>query len=240
MTRIAIIAAMPAELKPLVRGWRHERRNGVDLWRRRFDEGEWIAACAGAGVNAATRAFAEVEKDGVASLVISTGWAGALSEELAPGRAYDVSTVIDARTGERFVAAGPTNNCWLVTSSRVADASEKQRLASTYGAALVDMEAAAVARMAQMRGIPFYCLKGVSDGYRERLPDFNGFILPNGQFQLGRFIVFCILRPWYWPSLMRMGENSRKAAQGIRESLLDFLDERGYIRERNGDPDTKR
>jgi hypothetical protein len=39
MTRVAIIAAMPAELKPLVRGWRHERRNGVDLWRWRFDEG---------------------------------------------------------------------------------------------------------------------------------------------------------------------------------------------------------
>jgi adenosylhomocysteine nucleosidase len=91
-----------------------------------------------------------------------------------------------------------------------------------------------------MRGIPFYCIKGVSDGYRDQLPDFNGFILPNGKFQLGPFIVFCILRPWYWPSLMRMGENSRKAAQGIRESLLNLLDERGYIRERNGDPDNKR
>ena len=36
---------------------------------------------------------------------------------------------------------------------------------------------------------------------------------------------FCILRPWYWLALIRMGENSRKAAQGIRESLLEFLDE---------------
>ena len=31
----AIIAAMTGELKPLVRGWQHERRNGVDLWRWR-------------------------------------------------------------------------------------------------------------------------------------------------------------------------------------------------------------
>jgi len=100
----------------------------------------------------------------------------------------------------------------------------------------VDMEAAGVARLAQMRGIPFYCVKGVSDGFRDRLPDFNRFILPNGRFQLGRFIVHCILRPWHWPSLMRMGENSRKAAQGIRESLLDFLDERGYISERQWRP----
>src|ERR1035438_3138165 len=106
MTRIAIIAAMPAELKPLTRGWRHTRSNGVDLWRKRFDENEWIAACAGAGVAAATRAFAEVEKSGEVNQVISTGWAGALREELAPGQAYDISTVIDSRTGERFIEIG--------------------------------------------------------------------------------------------------------------------------------------
>jgi adenosylhomocysteine nucleosidase len=227
VTRIAIIAAMPAELKPLVRGWQHERQNGVDLWRKSFDEIEWIAACAGAGVAAATRAFAEVEKSGPATTVLSTGWAGALREDLASGQTYDVSTVIDARTGERFIAAGPPNDCWLVTSPRVADATDKKRLASTYEAALVDMEAAGVARLARMRGIPFYCIKGISDGYNDQLPDFNNFILPGGRFNLTRFMVFALLRPWHWPALIRMGENSRKAARNIAQSLLDFLDEPG-------------
>jgi hypothetical protein len=37
----------------------------VELWRWKFDEGEWMAACGGAGVDAATRAFAEIEKDGL-------------------------------------------------------------------------------------------------------------------------------------------------------------------------------
>ena len=226
MTRVAIIAAMSAELKPLVRGWRHSRSNGVDLWRS--NNGEWIAACAGAGVAAATLAFAEVEKLGPVTTVISTGWAGALREELVPGQAYDVSCVIDARTGERFVTAIPSNDCWLVTSSKVADAAEKQRLASTYEAALVDMEAVAVARLARMRDIPFYCIKGISDGYSDQLPDFNRFISKDGQFQLLRFMVFVIPRPWYWPALIRMGENSRKAARAIAASLLDLLDERGH------------
>jgi adenosylhomocysteine nucleosidase len=225
VSRIAIIAAMPAELKPFVRGWRHERSNGVDLWSS--DKGKWIAVCAGAGVDAATRAFAEVEKLGPVTTAISTGWAGAMREEIVPGQAYDISTVIDARTGERFVAAGPPNDCWLVTSSRVADATEKQRLASTYEAALVDMEAAGVARLAQMRGIRFYCIKGISDGYNDQLPDFNRFISSGGQFKLARFVVFALLRPWYWHALMRMGENSRKAARNIAQSLLDFLDEPG-------------
>jgi adenosylhomocysteine nucleosidase len=239
MTRTAIIAAMPGELKPLVRGWRHERRNRVDLWRWSFDEGQWVAACAGAGVNAATRAFAEVERDGPIDVAISAGWAGALREDLAPGQACDVSTVIDARTGQRFIAAGPPDQHCLVTSSRVAGPHEKQRLASTYSAGLVDMEAAGVARLAQMRGIPFYCVKGISDGLNDQLPDFNRFISTDGQFQMGRLIAFAALRPWYWRPLMRMGENSRQASQSIRESLLENLDRQGTIRQRNGYPDLK-
>ena len=100
---------------------------------------------------------------------------------------------------------------------------EKHRLASAYSAALVDMEAAAIARLAQMRGIPFDCIKGISDGFNDQLPDFNRFILSDGHFQLSRFVLFSFLRPWYWPALIQMGENSKKAAQSIAESLLRFL-----------------
>jgi adenosylhomocysteine nucleosidase len=269
--RVAIVAALPGELKPLASEWQHARRDVIDVWRWSFDEGEWVAACAGAGVDAATRALAEVEKDGPVDTVISTGWAGALSEEFLPGQAHFVSGVIDARTGERFEAAvssratiragadedvrttagreaGATKQqgdlehpgMWLVTCSRVADAKEKQRLAAAYGAGLVDMEAAGVARLAAMRGIPFYCVKAVSDGFQEQLPDFNRFLSATGQFRLLPFILFVILRPWYWPALVRMGENSKKAAHAIRDSLFEILDETGAVRRRNGYPNFER
>ena len=313
MTRFAIIAAMAGELKPLVRGWAHKRRNGVDLWRWKFDEGEWVAACCGAGQRAATRAFAEIEKDGPVSVAISVGWAGALSESVERGKAYSVFGVIDMLTGERFEAevsgglapsfpwsqnrdlghpAGqergvgmqthPSDrnrdvarvghpavsstmsqdrdpsassgqalghpglsqvgqpDLWLVTSPKVAGAAEKRRLAAAYDASLVDMEAAGVARLASMRGIPFYCIKGVSDGLSDDLIDFNRFISSQGQFQMARLLVFVLPRPWYWPTLIRMGENGKKASQSIAESLLDFLDERGHIRKQNGYPNLKR
>lgn len=236
MTRTAIIAAMPGELKPLVRGWQHESRNGVDLWRWQFDQGEWLAACAGAGVEAAMRAFAEAEKSGPITSVVSTGWAGALSIDLDPGHSYRVSGVIDARTGERFPTSIISKDPWLVTSPRVAGHAEKQRLASSYGAGLVDMEASAVARLADARGIPFHCCKGISDGFSDQLPDLNRFISESGKLQLLRFIVFVLVRPWHWPALMRMGENSKKAAQAIGGSLLDILDEEGLIRKRNAYP----
>ena len=291
MTRVAIIAAMPGEFMPLVHGWPHERRNGVDLWRWRFEESEWVAACAGTGVEAAARAFAEVEKDGGISSVVSIGWAGALCQECAPGRAYTVSGVIDIRTGERFpisnateasavlkglseesqgggsgktplaegevsghdfsrgktatkgkraLAPEGTPSLWLATSPRVAGEGEKRRLAAAYPAALVDMEASGVARLAAMRGLPFHCIKGVTDGLTDRLPDFNRFLSPRGHFQLVRLLLYALPRPWYWPGLMRMGENSKRASQGIAELLHDFLDERGRIGKQNDYSNLKR
>jgi adenosylhomocysteine nucleosidase len=257
LSRVAILAAMAGELKPLVRGWEHERSNGVDVWRWKFEKGEWVAACAGAGVDAVKRAFAAVEKDGAVSAVISTGWVGALSEAFRPGEAYRVTGVIDARTGERFETAEVGDSCdlsprsqkrdlghpvrgqadvWLVTSARVADGREKQRLAETYKAGLVDMEAAGVARLAAMRGIPFHGIKGVSDGFKDDLPDFNRFLTAEGHFLLARFILFSVFRPWCWPALLRMGENSSKAAHAIRGSLLANLDPSGVIRNQHGYP----
>lgn len=236
MTRVAIIAAMPGELKPLVQGWEYERHGRVDVWRWRFDEGEWVAACAGAGQQAATLAFVEVEKSGTITMAISVGWVGALTERAEAGKSYRVSGVVDSMTGERFPATQWANEFLLVTSPRVADAREKKRLAESYGAALVDMEAAAVARLAAIRSIPFYCFKGVSDGFAEKLPDFNRFLTTDGQFRLGRMLIYVLPRPWYWPALVRMGENSKQASQSIVECLFDFLDERGHIRKRNGYP----
>jgi nucleoside phosphorylase len=295
MTRTAIIAAMSGELKPLVSGWRHERRNRVDLWRQRYDSGEWVAACAGAGQNAATRALSEIEKDGAVASVLSIGWAGALSESFQPGQAYRVAGVIDTLTGERFRVArvpgspgagepdpvlkgrgfsratgapipGPAlaaegmrnreetlpqglkpgtfspttigtakavpfqNEILLVTADHVADAAEKQRLASTYRAGLVDMEAAAIARLAGMRGISFQCIKGVSDGLDDRLPDFNRFLTREGRFQTASFALFALFHPGYWSALKQMGENSKKASRSIAELVLDILDPQGTIR----------
>jgi adenosylhomocysteine nucleosidase len=233
MTRVALIAALPAELKPLVRGWPHSVRNGVHFWAQRSQEAEWeeewIAACAGMGPDAATRAFAALEDGGPISLVFSLGWAGALTFQPTPGHAYNVAGVIDARTGERFHCDAGAGDQWLVTSPRVADQPEKRRLAATYKAALVDMEAAAIARLAAMREIPFYAIKGVSDALDDRLPDFNRFIAPDGRFQAGKFALSALVAPKYWPSLIRMGENSRKAAHGIARTLLEFLDARGHI-----------
>jgi adenosylhomocysteine nucleosidase len=234
MTRTAFIAAFPGELKPLVstvvrsgksaRVWPHSTRAGVHFWAVRNEEEEWIAACAGAGQAAATRAFAAIEDGGPIDLVFSLGWAGALRSDLAPGSAHNCAGVIDVNTGERFRCDAESGDQWLVTAPAVANEAEKLRLAKAYSAALVDMEAASIARLAAMRQIPFYCIKGVSDGLDAKLPDFNRFLSPTGQIETARLVLYAMFRPWHWPGLIQMGENSSKASQGIAELVLKLLE----------------
>ncbi len=223
MTRTGIIAAMAAELSPLVRGWQHEVRNGVALWRRRHGDDQWVAACAGIGATAAARAFAELQREGRVDRVFSVGWAGALREELAAGNACIVSGVIDAGSGERFEATGASGGSLLVSCETVADVGEKRRLAAVYGAGLVDMEAAAVARLAAAAGASFYCVKGISDNLGDRLPAFDRFVSADGSFQLVRFVRFAAVRPWHWRALLRLARNSSRAADRLQKCLLPLL-----------------
>ena len=224
--RIAIIAALPGELKQLVKtgfrrvpcAQRHARK-----WVMTMGEDEWVAVCAGMGTEAARRAFAEAEAGGKIEMVLSVGWAGALVESLIPGGVYLASAVVDARTGERFELADGLRDEVLVTSAEVAREAEKRRLAETYGAKLVDMESAVIVRMAQMREIPVACFKAVSDGLGERLPDFNAYVDGEGQMRLVAFVAHVLVRPRYWRALMRLGKASEVGAHSLASQIFTFL-----------------
>lgn len=225
--RAGLIAALPGELKPLVHGWRSSLvKDGTRKWTRTSGADAWIAVCAGMGADAARRAFAEAEADGPLDLVLSVGWAGALISDVKPGEAYAMSVIIDAQTGERFQLTSGKRELTVVTTAKVADATEKLRLRATYRAAvMVDMEAATVARMAQMRGIPVSCIKGVSDGVSAEMPDINRFLSPRGQLRMAPFLIYLALHPKYWRSIVQLGGNSAKAALAMSHLILEFMRE---------------
>jgi len=225
--RIGIIAALPGELKPLVRGWEPQSSGvrGLSVWKTVRDGHELIAVSGGMGANAALRAFTAAEFLGALDIAVSVGWAGALTREMETGKCYRPGEVIDVQTGERFSSATGQSSVRLVTTARVADAAEKQRLHSSYGTSLVDMEAATVARLAQMRGVPFYCFKAVSDSEHAALPDLNRFIDAQGQMQMASFVAHVAVRPGFWGPLIELGRNSSVAARAIAQSVNKFLTE---------------
>lgn len=210
MRRIGIIAALPGELKPLVKG---SQQSG-QLYTGKIGETEYLAIAGGMGAEAATRACELVLAEGKLDALVSYGWSGALSCGLKPPTACVIAEVIDSRTNERFRTASSEGQR-LLTLDHVARPDEKRPLAEKYQAPLVDMEAAAVARIAAARNIPFYCLKGISDGYTDNLPDFNRFLGSDGQLQMPAFVAYALLHPKYWPALLQLGRQSQDAARNL-------------------------
>lgn len=238
--KVGIIAALPGELRPLIRGWTRVKTATprVRKWTLQRGEDTWVAVCAGMGADAARKAFAEAERDAAMDMVLSVGWAGALHDEIKTGTAQILNVVVDAQTGEQFGLIEPRAGCRLVTSPRVADVKEKMRLAETYpGAVMVDMEGATVARLAAMRGIPLLCIKGVSDEAKAELPDLNLFIHPNGHLRMLSFLCYLALRPRYWLALFHLGRNSSRSAEAMRDLVLELMKEQNgneLIRSGNG------
>jgi adenosylhomocysteine nucleosidase len=211
VSRIAIIAALPGELKPLVRGWIREEPH---IWIGSIAGHEAIAIAGGIGSASATRAAEAALSHGHPDALISYGWAGALTCALKPPSAHSITEIIDNGTGRRFPTRSP-HGTRLVTFDRVARPYEKRRLAETHQSVLVDMEAAAVARFAAENDIPFYCFKGISDAWDDNLPDFSRFISTEGQLRMPSFLAHAALRPAYWSSLARIGRNSSAAALNL-------------------------
>lgn len=81
------------------------------------------------------------------------------------------------------------------------------------------MEAAAVARAAEVRGVEFAVVKVISDEFDFRFPSTERFVDSNGQFLEGRFAWFAVLRPWLWPQVLRLAMNSSRASR----ALCDWL-----------------
>jgi adenosylhomocysteine nucleosidase len=224
LDRIGIIAAMRAELLPLVREW--PRTDQVFITEQ--GNRQYFAACEGIGAAAATRSFAALRvAAGELDAVISYGWAGALSCGLKPPGVHVVGEVIDARTGERFATDTPHGGMQngreaplrLVTLDHVARKDEKRALADRYKAVMVDMEAATVGRLARAHGMKFLCLRGISDGYLDELPDLNRFITPGGQMRTLALALHATMRPGTWGALMELGRNSREAAEGLARAF---------------------
>ena len=216
MSRIAIIAALPGELKPLVANgtW---RQSAQSVWTGSVNGHEAVAVAGGIGAPAAAHAIELALNHGPVDALISYGWAGAITCAVKPPDAFAISEVVDHTTGERF-ATRSAEGLRLITLDHVAGANEKRPLAEAHQAVLVDMEASAVARAAVRNDIPFFCFKSISDGYTDRLPDLNRFIT-NGQLRMSSFVVHAAIRPVYWPSLIRLAGNSARAAVNLARLL---------------------
>ncbi|MEY2412212.1 MAG: adenosylhomocysteine nucleosidase [Acidobacteriaceae bacterium] len=222
--RIAIVAALDREVRPLVKNWTSTSRVHEGRSFKFFEHESWVVVCGGIGENAARRATEAVIALYHPLQVMSAGFAGALDSKLRVGDIFVPGRVLDARdcsTAETITGGDGI----LVSISTIAGIKDKAKLSATFGARAVDMEAAAVARGAQARGIPFSAVKAISDEADFEIPAMNGLVSDGamqGQFRTGKFAAFALIRPWMWPSLIALARNSSKASRTLCSWLAEY------------------
>ena len=219
-TKLALVAALERELHPLIRTWR-TRDETIDGHTHRFYEHEnAVAICGGIGPGAARRAAEAAITNYNPGKIYSVGFAGALDPTLKIADLLTPAKIIDAADGSATVAEGQGT---LITYHSVATPEQKAKLAASYAAQAVDMEAAAVARAAQARNIPFAAIKAISDDSTTQLPSMDRFTTADGRFQTSHFAIYAAVRPWMWPAVMRLARDSRRASITLCERLNQII-----------------
>lgn len=215
----AIIAALPREVKHLVRGWRRHLLSGkVYAYTNDFA----VVVCAGMGAARATLAVQAAMSLKPVTTLLSVGLAGACDPSLQVGDIVRAGVVVDTQSGERFTDSQFKQV--LVSTPAIASIREKQRLNASYSASAVDMEAATVARIAQAHGIPFHAIKAISDDAAFELQQLARFATHDGQFREAAFAAHAALRPQLWSKLFQLAGNSNRAIDALTTELESQLD----------------
>ena len=220
MSRVAIVAALEREMRPLIRAWA-VREKQIDGRRFLFfEKDEVVVVCGGIGAEAARRAAEAVIVTFAPSMIYSAGFAGALEPALRVGDIVQPRKIVNGSDGSSVDI--DHGEGVLVSFGAVASPQQKARLRDSYAAQAVDMEAAAVARAAEARGIAFGVVKVISDEFDFDFPSMESFLDSSGQFLQWRFAGFTALRPWLWPQVARLARSSNRASL----ALCDWLRKR--------------
>jgi len=209
--KIGIVAALEREVAPLTRKFAKRNDGPKDL--AIFEKkGIWLV-CSGMGGKQAAAATAWLIATHKPEVVMSVGFAGALAPGYRAGDVITPGTVIDGATGERFSASDDQGV--LVSNTGILGEAGKRQLAAQFGAQAVDMEAAAVARVAQERSVVFCAVKAISDELDFAMPPMDRFVTEAGKLNTLQFLSYVAVRPSSWPAVAQLGANSRKASSQL-------------------------
>ncbi|WP_260739126.1 phosphorylase family protein [Tunturiibacter lichenicola] len=214
----AIIAALPREVKHLVRGWKqYKLAERVVV----YSNERAVVAHAGMGPERAALAVQAAMAVRPVTALVSVGLAGGCDPAVQVGDIVRAGVVVDTQSGERY--SDSEFRQVLVSAPHIASVQEKQRLFASYSASAVDMEAATVARIAQGHNLPFRAIKVISDDADFEMEELGRFATQNGQFREAAFAAYSVVRPRLWPKLGQLAGNSKIAIEALTAELESQL-----------------
>jgi adenosylhomocysteine nucleosidase len=191
LSGIGLVVALPREIPAgFVRlGHRESTRSpAVALYRFSPDTAQHVAVQTGVGRTRAAEGARLLIRDFSPHTLVSFGFAGGLSPELARGTLVIGTALVCDDSAGKVVAANrdlvdqiqsaadgaelPVQQGILVTTWQiVADPAAKSALRGRSGACAVDMETAGIVEVAHQVGLPWVAIRAIVDGAGDSLPE---------------------------------------------------------------------
>jgi len=227
--RLLLIAAEPREFAGLLRFCRDVKPLAWPVhaaWSADLNGRQALLVANGAGRQRAAQAVDVASAKGKPDLICNMGFCGALESSMEIGDIFVAGCV---QTGDSKYAvlkpqsARPHHEGVLASIDRVVQTAEEKRSLRAGGASAVEMEAAGVAARVGSLGVPFYCVRSVTDLADEGFQlDFNQALRPDGRFDTMRLIAASCRRPLsLLPELVRLGRRCRTASLTLGEFVAD-------------------
>ncbi len=226
---VLFIAADHREAAPWTEHWEQRQTPGLPVhWAR---NGLWqghpmLAIANGAGWKRADLAVRAALASGFQPrAVFNIGFCGALDPSLKIGDIF-VATEVHSEGSRYRVSrpAGPDAASGVLASiSHIAETAAEKRQLRESGAIVVEMEAAAVARASEELGVPFFCVRSVSDLADEDFANhLNVCLMADGRMNIPRLVFGAFGSPVKrFGELIRLAKRSALASKNLGEFLAN-------------------
>jgi len=228
--RVAILAPMRPELRPLLRllSLRRERSSGSELWSGSLGRVEVVAAIAGIGTRAAARVAEQLLDAAAVDHVVVVGIAGGVGASVAIGDLVVPERVLDLATGAEHrpspLGAIAARGTLATSDALLVDRDALARL-ERQGIVAIDMETAAIAAVCERRRCPWSVFRAISDRAGDGAvdPEILGLVGPDGRPDPLAVARLLATRPWRVPQLLRLARGARLATRAAASAAVAAL-----------------
>jgi nucleoside phosphorylase len=230
---IAVTFALRAESSEFLSRLRNRSRadrNGITTIRGVIDDREIEVLHTGVGEKVCRQRLGKFLEDQQFDLLISTGFAGALNDELQVGDlllAKNFST-IELNEKRSSFSRLAIHMADLFTAPTLIDSSdERTEIARTSGAAAVDMETEFIARACAEHAVPLLSLRVITDTPRKPFPAPSHvlFDVATQRTDLPKLAAFFLVHPNRIPGLLQFARKIANARKTLADALVAIVRE---------------
>jgi len=240
---IAILGAVSEEIAGIKRKiniFGRVRLDKSEAWFGKWHGKNIVLVRTGVGRKRAQNTTHQVINKFNPEVIISIGYAGALTEGLNVGDLFVASTILSSESDSKSFEMGDQKNLkWLelakntqppenfklkvgrlITVDMVVHTPEaKKELRNEFGAEAVEMETLEIALLTCANKIPFISIRGISDAVNHELIDSSSFLGSDGEISKLRAGWYVLTHPKSLKNVFSLRSNTQIATQ----NLTDFI-----------------